>query len=283
MKQDGPAADDAPSPESIHEVRLEALLHNLVEREGKMRAAQMLGVNYKTVARSIESGRLSVHLREALMARLFAQAEDDAGQPDEARTPEPPVGALVEELRGCLDELRETVEEGLRALREEQARRMGALAGRLAQVESGLGVRVAAERPVGAERSPQGGGTSSRPQFRRTNPSVVTMEPQAGDEEVYGEAWPLVDEWRKLRESHPSQGRGLSWLVNEERLRELEVVLVGEHELTMPPDTDPWDSLSRRTQVRWRRETIERLRGERVRAQIGRWIRRVLTLGLWRN
>ena len=41
-------------------------------------------------------------------------------------------------------------------MREEQARRMGALAGRLAQVESGLGVRVAAERPVGAERSSAG-------------------------------------------------------------------------------------------------------------------------------
>ena len=283
MKHDGPAANDAPSLDNVHEARLEALLHDLVKSDGKMRAAQTLGVNYKTVARSIESGRLSVHLREALMARLLAQAEDDAGQPDDGGTPEPPVGALAEELRGGLEELRETVEEGLRGLREEQAQRMGALAGRLAQVESGLGVRVVVERPVGAERSSQGRGTSSRPQFRRTSPSVVTMEPQAGDEEVYGEAWPLVDEWRKLRESHPSQGRGLSWLVNEERLRELEVVLVGEHELTMPPDTDPWDSLSRRTQVRWRMETIERLQEERARVRVRRWIRRVLTLGLWRN
>ena len=79
------------------------------------------------------------------------------------------------------------------------------------------------------------------------------------------------------------EGRGLSWLVDEERLRELEIALVGEHGLTMPPDTDPWDSLSRRTQVRWRTQTLERVRGERVRALVRRWVRRILTLGLWRK
>ena len=27
-------------------------------------------------------------------------------------------------------------------------------------------------------------------------PRVITMEPQPGDEEVFSDAWPLVDEWR---------------------------------------------------------------------------------------
>ena len=109
------------------------------------------------------------------------------------------------------------------------------------------------------------------------------MEPQPGDENVFGDAWPLVDEWRRLRKSHPTEGRGVSWLTDEERLRELEIALVGEHGLTMPPDTDPWDSLSRRTQVRWRTQTLERVHRERVLAE-WRWrIRRILTLGMWRQ
>ena len=49
-------AKDAPSLESVHEMKLEALLHDLVKKEGKVRAARTLGVNYKTVARSIDSG-----------------------------------------------------------------------------------------------------------------------------------------------------------------------------------------------------------------------------------
>ena len=98
------------------------------------------------------------------------------------------------------------------------------------------------------------------------------MEPQPGDEKVFGDAWPLVDEWRRLRERHPFEGKGLAWLEDEERLRELEIALVGEHGLTMPPDTDPWDSLSRRTQVRWRTQTLERVHRERVLAQIRRRI-----------
>ena len=109
------------------------------------------------------------------------------------------------------------------------------------------------------------------------------MEPQPGDEEVYGSAWPLVEEWRRLRGEHPALGCGLHWLVDERRLRELEITLIGDHELTMPPDTDPWDSLGRRTQVHWRTRTLERVRRERVRAQVRRWLRRVLTLGLWRK
>ena len=36
-------AKDAPSLESVHEVKLEALLHDLLKKEGRLRAARMLG------------------------------------------------------------------------------------------------------------------------------------------------------------------------------------------------------------------------------------------------
>ena len=50
MNHSALTAKDAPSLESIHKVKLEALLNDLVRRERKIRAARSLRVNYKTVA-----------------------------------------------------------------------------------------------------------------------------------------------------------------------------------------------------------------------------------------
>lgn len=272
----------APSLESVHEVKLEALLHDLLRKEGRLGAARMLGVNYKTIARSIDSGRMSVHLREALMTRLLEQGGLDADQSEDGGTP----GRTVEEFLEDLGEVR-----------NELVQRLTELEGRISLVEGGPRSPAAeepsddvAERSQGkraqeaaADGKSQPSGSPARPIFRTTSPSVITMEPQPGDEEVFGDAWHLVDEWRQLRERHPFQGKGVAWLKDEERLRELEIALVGEHGLTMSPDTNPWDSLSRRTQVRWRTQTLERVHKERVLAQIRRWIRRILTLGVWRN
>ena len=286
MDQGELTAKDAPSLESVHEMKLEALLHDLLKKEGRLRAARMLGVNYKTVARSIESGRLSVHLREALMRRLLEWEATDAQEPEDGGTSEGTVEALMEEFFENFEEVRNELMQQLKELE-----------GRISLVEGDPG-SVAAEKPSdgvfersqgeGApeavtDGSSQPSGSPARRMFRTTQPSVITMNPQPGDEEVFGEAWTLVDEWRGLRESHPTEGKGLAWLADEERLRELEIALVGEHGLTMPPDTDPWDSLSRRTQVRWRTQTLERVRRERVLAQIMRWIRRILTFAVWQS
>ena len=62
--------------------------------------------------------------------------------------------------------------------------------------------------------------------LRRLDPEVVTEEPAEDDEEVYGDAWPLVVEWRSLRADHPHRGKSLSWLVTEERLLTLELAML---------------------------------------------------------
>ena len=79
-------------------------------------------------------------------------------------------------------------------------------------------------------------------------------------------------------------GDGLSRAIAERSwMLELEIELIGERELTLPPRTYPWDGSDRRDEV-WRRtQALERAQVERARVQIRRWIRRVLTLGLWRN
>ena len=58
--------------ESLHKVRLTALLHDLM-KEGKLEAAQLLGVNHKTLSAAFDSAvltpRLSVALEKVLLSR----------------------------------------------------------------------------------------------------------------------------------------------------------------------------------------------------------------------
>ena len=75
MKQNGHRDRDAPGLESMLKVKLEALLHDLLGKHWPGDTAKMLGVNYKTVARSVDSGKLSVHLGGALMGWLLARRD----------------------------------------------------------------------------------------------------------------------------------------------------------------------------------------------------------------
>ena len=59
---------------------------------------------------------------------------------------------------------------------------------------------------------------------------------------------------------------------------ELEVALIGDYKLTLPPETEPLDDSGREDHLAWRRRTLSRVRRGRVMAE---W-RRILTLGLWR-
>ena len=277
MNEQELSRNEVPSLESLQEVRLTALLHDLVNEQGRMQAARTLGVNYKTLAGAVESGNLTRRLYDALERLLLSrniEAFADVGE--RVMKLEGRIEALEESARRVPAEVGEAVERELERRREE----FGA-------------VGRARERPVGATTRPRGGTTiqpvvANRREppiepFRKMNRSAVTLESEPVDAQDYGRAWPLVDEWRKLRGRHPDQGKGLSWLVDEERLRELEIELIGEHKLTLAPDTDPWDNFGRRTQVRWRTQTLNRVRRVRARAQIRRWLRRFLTLGLWRN
>ena len=115
---------------------------------------------------------------------------------------------------------------------------------------------------------------------RRKYPELATREPADDDEAAFGPVWPLIVEWRGLKDSHPNQGKGLSWLIAEERLMEVEVALLEEHGLTLPPETQPLRGLERGSQLNWRRAALYDTRRARVKREL---LRRVLTLGLWRR
>ena len=116
---------------------------------------------------------------------------------------------------------------------------------------------------------------------RRRYSNLVTVVPAGDDEQVFGQAWPLVEEWRTLWQSHSDQGRGLRWLTAEVRILELELAMLEEHGLTLPPETEPLRGLARNAQLGWRRKALAHTRRKLARRRARRWLRRGITLGLW--
>ena len=158
------------------------------------------------------------------------------------------------------------------ALRREFAQEMQRL-------ERRLDTRGAAapEAGSGGARTVRAGAGSSR-----RYPDLVTREP-ADDEDVYGEAWELIDEWRTLWVGHSPRGKGLAWVWKRERILEFEVAMLEEHGLTLPPETAPLRGLDRNEQLNWRVRELAKVRRQRARLELLRWVRRMLTLGLWRR
>ncbi len=78
--------------ERLRRLRLSEFLRDLVRQEGKMEAAELLGVNHKTLTRAEESGEITGRMGDAL--ELLLRRADDA---EVARLRET-VGALEERV-----------------------------------------------------------------------------------------------------------------------------------------------------------------------------------------
>ncbi len=292
--------EDQTRQETEHPVdaRLRVYLRRLVDAQGRMKAADALNVNYKTLARGLdEPGPLTVWLRAALLVkaledRLTALAPEEQEQGDAgAGVPSGHEGELSGDVRDATEALR-SLTTAVEQLRHEDGERLTALEARLAAVEAQPQPEAQLQPgEPGEPGEPEAAPVIGAPRIDRRDirePSaaagprpapahVVTEEAGPGDEDIYGAAWPLVEEWRAVHAGHSPQGRGVDWLRDEERLRELEIALIAEHELALPPERYRWDGFTRRAQLRWRERTLARVRGERRRAQ---WRRRLLTLGL---
>ena len=216
----------------LYELRLTALLHQLVRRRGHKGAARELGVNPRTVAASVKQG-MSRRVREAL-ERMLVDRDGEARD------------RLEDEMEGVKVEvsgvtvLESELREGLLLPKGVQAQGMRRLERRLAQAEAVKGGGSAAS-PAAATSPAPGAGSPSR----RRDPELVTKDPADDDEEVYGDAWPLVDEWRRLWDEHPVRGKGLEWVSTRQRILALEVAMLEDHGLTLPPETEPLRGLDR--------------------------------------
>ena len=286
---DGTQAGDGPSAagvdmERLRGIKLMGFLRELDRQEGRMATAALLGVNYKTVVRALDEDRVTGRMADALelllgtggdselerlrqQVRLLAERMAALEEPGDVLPVAPVVGGDLDGdgVGGDGDGDGDGVE-------QEQAS---------AQPGDGNGGASSQQPPMPPPVA--GLGVSKPARLRRVDPELVTREPAEDDQEVYGEAWPLVAQWRGLKDRHPVQGRSLSWLTDHERLLTLELAMLEEHGLTLPPAKQPVKGLARRDHTRWRWKALHRTQVAIRKRKLLRWLRRLLTLGAWRN
>ena len=242
-------------------------LRDLVREEGRMEAAQLLEVNYLTLVKAQESGELTGRMIHALERLLLSRDGPDGEERREYRELERRVAAL---------------EEGMKELRRESRRVEPARGTAVASARTAGSVGEPAQAPAVSAGQAQAGavppvaGLAPNPQPRppgRKYPEIVTVEPAEDDAAVYGDAWPLVRQYRKLRDGHPRVGRGLAWLTVEEQLLTVELALLEEHQLTLPPAEYPVMGFDRRNYTRWRWTALGNTRKALARRFVLRWAR----------
>ena len=236
-------------------MRLMALLQELVRDKGYKGAARVLEVDQRTVAECAKTGQLSRRVRQALERALQEGVGSAAARQRERND-------RLETRVEALEKGHAAHEKGHDELGKEVRSRMAAVEGEIGALKrsdaQGTGAGHAGAGPSQSEAgaSDLGRTPSSRARVRREYPDLVTREPAEDDAEVFGAAWPLIVEWRELKDAHPNDGRGLSWLAEEERLRVVELALLEDHGMTLPPEKRPLRGFDRDGQINWRRTAL---------------------------
>ena len=280
MKTTGHGIEDSRDVANMYHMRLMALLQELVRERGYKGAARVLEIDQRTVAECAKAGRLSRRVREALERAL----QEGVGS----------AAARQRERNARLEERLRELEEGHEALGKETRRRLAAVEGMVTSLRrddaqgtgaghAGAGAPRQDSREAEGAASTQGGKPPARPSTRREYPELVTREPASDDEEVFGDSWPLIVEWRELKDAHPSDGKGLAWLVEKERLLEVELALLEEHGMTLPPEKQPLHGLDRSGQISWRQAALSDTRRARAKRELPGRILRWLAQRLWRR
>ena len=246
------------------------LLDALVSDLGKVAAAEALGVNYRTLVACHESRRVSRRMRRAL-EEYRDTADGDAGDiADEVGSLERRVVALEKENRA----LREAIE---------------AQAEQSAQLERQIGAQEEEERQRDGNDAFGVGDSCQQQWWPRQrghglpDAGVITLEEQPDEEHAFGPAASLVAEWRSLRTGGEASGSRIDRARASVRRWELEVAMLGDFRLTLPPAMEPLDASRREDHLRWRREALAAARRELAKAKRLHWLRRVLTLWIWRR
>ena len=242
------------SVRDMHHLRLMSLLQELERDNGRKKTAEMLGVDRRTLDASLDEGVLTRRIRGALEKALQSGVGSAAA---EQRDRNDRLADRLEDLEGVVEEQgkemrvkHRALEDAMRAIREEMAQ--GFRQREREQAER----RTAGDAGDEAKANGAGPQPRRRATLRREYPDLVTLEPAEDDEEVFGEVWPLIVEWRELKAVHPDQGKSLSWLRTEERFLALELTLLEEHGLTLPPATFPLRGFDRNGQVNWRKTAL---------------------------
>ncbi len=195
MEARKPVFGKSNSVEDMQHVRLMALLQELEREHGRKGAAAVLGLDHRTLSASLDEGVLSRRVRGALERAL---QEGIGSAADRQRERNDGLEKRLEDLEGVVEAQgkemrvgRRALEEAVRAVRDETARALRELEARLAQPQANGSAQ-------GDATPPRPGQPRRRATLRREFPDLVTREPAEDDEEVFGDAWPLIVEWREL-------------------------------------------------------------------------------------
>ena len=265
--------------------RLLELLRELEARDGRVKAADTLGVNFRTLQQAADTGVLSARMADALKRRLLEEGGAAAA-----------AGRLT-----ALERRQDRLEAALKALAKELGAQLSGISAELAALREAAPGR---ERPEEADRlgpEREGAARPPAPAVRgvaepvigrapvtkpwRAHPDLVTLEPEEGEELVYGEkAAPLIGEWREARAAFIDRRnsrveRATAWV----RMCERALTLIGEYELTLPLADYPWDRFERRRELERSEKSLRDARRELRRARCWRFLRRALTFGQWRR
>lgn len=280
------------SDEQTDDERLREALGELLERTTRKEAAERLGISIRTLMRAVTDKRLTPRMRDTLTLRLKADRDGDGeGDEDKGRPPDPDADEL-EGLVARLDARVQVLEETVGASRgaatadsdTEPADRAPRVADPRPDTHSTDPPRAAAPPALPGVDPPVIGRRPAPAQPRRPFPELVTLQAEEGEELVYGKAAPLIVEWRRVRAGHLDERRSrVEQATDWVRMCELELALIGEHGLTLPPDSYPWDRFQRRDALRRRELWLGYAQAERRWALFWRSLRRLLTFGRWRR
>ena len=276
-RAEGQTPDDGP---------LLDVLRRLIGEEGQSRAAELLEVSERTLQRTLASGRLTVHMRDTLRLHLVSTAHRRALA--HIRVLEERVETLTAELREAGAGTAEQPASAAPLLSQAPgaARTPAppeAVAPRARTTGGGADAAAASTPPVQDAEAVVG-----RPKHvitpRRAHPDLVTLEPEEGEDFVYGNATPLIVEWRGARACFMDRRnsrveRAACWV----RMCELASTLIEKYELTLPLADYPWDQFERRRELQRSGQSLRDARRELRRARCWRFLRRVLTLGACRT
>ena len=268
MKDGSKRPDRSPSVENLRHLRLLALLRDLVESNGRVKSAEILGVSYRTLARAADSGRLTGRMADALENHLLREVGPSTKEwIGRAAELEKRVEALGREVSG----MKETLRSEMEALRTD-------VAGALESVER----RIAAFGSKRPAALPESETDLPPPLPRAMQEKMVVLASEQDDEQLFGAAAHLVREWRAAREVFRATEERLPRVEAELRLLEIEIELIGTYELTLPPADYPWDKFDLEDEKLRRERRMAVAHVVRRRALLRRFLRRVCTLGIRR-
>ena len=286
-----------PGIRDIQELRLAVLFEGLLKDNKAAGTARILGVHRASIHRSIRDHHLVPVVKQKLEEYLVSNERAAASEPGEMAKDD--LAALVEELRQENAALKRELERK----EQEWERRERAL--RAAALNTTQGPAEAPPQPPPPPPAPQVPPTPNgtplpevpmvveaprpgpaqpptpEPAYWRY-PSLVTPDPLPGGAAVYGAAEPLVREWWLVKEVRGKAVTQLDLAATEERQMELEMLLIEEHNLTLPRARRPYDDFQRHREIGLRQRALQRARGARREAQRNRKIMRFISLGLFR-